>query len=508
MNCSLFKRYKHLTALFTVIACAVLFAVCKIWHPVTAIAVVALYQLAMFAMSKRCLFLYTGALTPEQVKEFGTICDELKRHAELFPLMKDFFDKEKGGHHKIKDLVEQITGEKGLAKRVDELTSANTKLQKKLMSLANGEGQIRWIGQVPFVSDGCAKFLVAQHILDCAKLGEKALHALQPSVKNHDHLVTLACEIAGVEFKTALSATEIPLPTNFMSEVRQLIFAYGAARQYATIYPLGGGTTKLPRLKAGEDDFGYLGAGRTGGAGQAVPEKRAAVELVTFDPSKAGGLIRIPSEIEEDTFIQLGQFLATYIARQFAKLEDNTLFNADGSGTYGNQTGIIKYCQTNNAYLLSLAAGKVKPSDMALDDLRNLRSKVSAAVLSGMAVGGQPEAAYYMHPTWEPVLTSFNKYPNIVVFKNEGGKPTFDGWPVRWVGVTQPYGTAAAPSKQLAVFGDLRSGWFMGERGRPRIEISREVFFATDELAMRALESIDIENVIIDAIASLQTPAA
>jgi HK97 family phage major capsid protein len=229
--------------------------------------------------------------------------------------------------------------------------------------------------------------------------------------------------------------------------------------------------------------------------------------LVTFTANKFGGLIRIPTELEEDTFIPMGQFLARYIARQLAKGEDKTLFLGDGTATYANQTGVGPYCAANADYLLQLASGKTKPSDATLDDFRNLRGKVSAAVLGNMAANGQTQAAYYLHPTWEPFLRGFNKYPNFVVFENVNGRPTFDGFPVRWIGVSQPYKTSAAASAYCAFFGDL-SYWYLGERGAPRVEVSREVYFATDELAMRALERIDVEAMAVDAVAALQTAAA
>jgi HK97 family phage major capsid protein len=116
-------------------------------------------------------------------------------------------------------------------------------------------------------------------------------------------------------------------------------------------------------------------------------------------------------------------------------------------------------------------------------------------------------AAYYLSPTWEPVLRGFNQYPNFVVFEYVNGVPMFDGWPVRWIGVGQTYQTTAAPSQPLAFFGDL-SYWYLAERGTPRIEVSREVFFATDEIAMRALERIDVEAMAVDAMATLVTAAS
>src|ERR1039458_4613049 len=95
---------------------------------------------------------------------------------------------------------------------------------------------------------------------------------------------------------------------------------------------------------------------------QSITEKRVTAELVTFTANKMGGLIRLPMEIEEDTFIPIGQFLARYIARQLAKLEDQTMFLADGTGTYAGQTGVGPYCVANPTYLLQLVGGKDRKS--------------------------------------------------------------------------------------------------------------------------------------------------
>jgi HK97 family phage major capsid protein len=242
---------------------------------------------------------------------------------------------------------------------------------------------------------------------------------------------------------------------------------------------------------------------------QSVSERRVQAQNVTFTANKFGGLVRIPTELEEDTFIPLGQFLARYIARQMAKGEDKALFMGDGTSTYANISGIGQYCVNNPSYLLQLVAGKTKPSDATLADFRNMRGKVNAQVLaSSLTETNSPEAAYYMHPSFEPFLRSFNQYPNFMVFeRGVNGQPMFDGWPIRWIGVSQAYQTTAAPSSYLAFFGALPY-WYLGTRNDLRVEVSREVFFATDELAMRALERFDVEAMAVDAMATLQTAAS
>ena len=110
-----------------------------------------------------------------------------------------------------------------------------------------------------------------------------------------------------------------------------------------------------------------------------------------------------------------------------------------------------------------------------------------------------------MSTTMEALLWSFNTIGMPLIYRpQQGDQPaTLDGFPIRWIGVSQPYSLDAAPGAFIAFFGDL-TYWYLGERGAPRVEVSREVFFATDELAMRALERIDVEAMAPDAMSSLQ----
>ena len=483
-----FLKYQNLTALVAVILLAVSSVLFLGFSPVSALALLGLFQLSQFALSHQQAALFTSGVTPAQIREFQEVIEELK-----------------GGWSEIQQALPDL---KTMLKEFPDLKGNLQKLRKTIGANAGNGTGVRWMGGQPYVSDECALFLSSSFVIDCESAVKGQRSALTELVRDNaarERVLSVAKSTLGIQQRTALTGTEIPLPTQYMAQVVELIFAFGQARRFATLFPLGAGTVKLPRNKAGEDDFGYLGAG-TAGMSQAVPEKRPATELVTFTANKAGGLIRIPFEIEEDTMVALGQFLARYIARQFAKLEDNTLFNADGTSTYASQKGVAQYCTENPAYLLQLGAGKTKPSDATLDNFRALRAKVSPAVIANMAAGGETAAAYYLHPTWEAKLTAFNTYPNFIVFKNEGGRATLDGWPIRWIGVSESYKETASASAAIAFFGDL-SFWYLGERGTPRIEMSREVFFATDELALRALERIDVQALAVDAMATLKTAA-
>ncbi len=498
------KRFRHLSGLAAVVLLSIALLALGLINLSGVLFIVGFWQLLQFAMSKRRAMCFTTALTPEQVKEFEQILSGMKQYGDMFKQLSELA-KTQGGFEAIKQLPELLKTEQG---RVDELQKEVKKLRKNLAnSSATG---VRWIGNKAFVTDDCAKALTAMLVLDASRLKDGAgLETLIPDRGRRERMLNYSAECLGMDLKSAieavqkaaLDATTTPLPTIYVPQVIELVWKYGQARQYATVYPLGAGTVKLPRLKAGEDDFGYLGVG-TGGFSQAVPEKRVTAELVTFTANKAGGLIRIPTEIEEDTFIPFGQFLARYIARQLAKLEDKTLFLGDGTATYANIVGIMQYCLNNNAYLNQLAGGKTKPSDATLADFRNMRPKVNASVLVD-------DPAYYMHPSMDALLVTFNTLNNPLVYQRSVGSnaATLDGFPIRWTAVLQPYVTTPAAQSCLAVFGSLPY-WYLGERGGPRIEVSREVFFATDEIAMRALERIDVEAMAIDAVSALVTAAA
>ena len=470
-------KYPFLMATLAVLALVVSLFILGAVSSLEAACLLGLGQLAILCKDRKRPALFSVSASQGQFDEMEKMLKNLLNYEQL-----------------LKDLPDRF---KRAEREVDSVRADLRTIRKS--GLASIGGGVRWNGNKPFVTDDCARAITSVFVLQCAQINN-GLESLIADASARERVKAFAAGNLGIEVRTAMTGTEIPLPTVYVPQVIELVYKYGQARQYATVYPLGAGTVKLPRLKAGEDDFGYLGAG-TAGMSQPVGEKRVTAELVTFTANKAGGLIRIPYEIEEDTFIPIGQFLARYIARQLAKLEDKTLFLADGTASYAGQTGVGPYCVANPTYLLQLAAGKTKPSDVTLDDLRNLRSKVSGALLAGGF-----DCAYYLSPTFEPMLRGFNKYPNFIVYENTNGQPKFDGWPVRWVGVTQPFITAAAASTFITFFGDL-SYWFLGERGAPRIEVSREVFFATDELAMRALERIDVEAMGIDAMAALQTAA-
>jgi HK97 family phage major capsid protein len=257
-------------------------------------------------------------------------------------------------------------------------------------------------------------------------------------------------------------------------------------------YPMAGGTNKPPRMGT-RPAFGSIAMSA------AFTEKSPTVTFAALEPHKIGGIVRMPREIDDQSIVAMGHFLARYGAVEFARAEDTWAFLADGSGTYESVKGICQIC-VDNAQTVQLASTKTHPSDAVLTDFRNLRNKVNTACLTN--------GKYYIHRSWEPQLRAFRTAADPTVFDYRAdGTAMLDGFEIFWAEVMPVYTTSAIVSANIAVFGSLDFWWF-GERHSPRIDQSEHVYFANDQLAVRFIEEIDFDYMSLQAAAVLLTAAS
>ena len=408
--------------------------------------------------SAAALALAPVALTEDQIKEFQGILGEIK-----------------GGWAALKTLPDNLAS---LRTESDTMRKDLAEVRRHLVTRHTSPGT-----RAPgFVSEECARHLAGIAIAARLRSGKQ--------VDNGDLLHGLAKDILGIEIKTALSSTDIPLPTEYSGQVVELVSQYGAARRYGTVYPLGAGTVKLPQLKT-DTAFGLIAQSA------AITEKSPQTAWVTFTAEKYGGLIRVPSELDADSIVAIGQFIARYAARQIAKIEDVVFFTNDGS-TYGAVEGLTKSTITNSK-VTQMASTKTHYSDATLANLRAIRAIVDAAAL--------PMSAYYMHPSFEQLLCTFNASGDKPYQANGVQGATLDGFPIRWVDVLPAYSTSVNVSKVFMLFGDL-SFQYLGVRGGVRFDTSADAAFATDEILIRALERFTIGLMATGAVSGLETAAS
>jgi HK97 family phage major capsid protein len=410
-----------------------------------------------------------NTLTTEQITEFQGILGEMK-----------------GGWAELKGLP---TTCKTLQDENTQLKQQMTDVRRLLAARAGRSPRLRTPG---LISDDCAQQLSAHFILHCERSGK--LEALASLPAQRDTLLGFARDSLGVSAKAALSTSDIPLPTEYGGEIRELISEFGVVRRRMAPYPIGLGTARPARMGA-RPAFGSIAMSA------AFSEKSPTVTFASLESHKIGGIVRLPREIDQQSIVALGQFLARYGAVEFARAEDNWGFLADGSGTFETVKGIVQVARDNSKTVV-LAATKTKPSDAVLADFRALRTKVNKAALNGRL------SAYYLDSTWETQLPTFRTAAEPNVYQRlPDGSALLDGYPIVWTDVLTPYGTGTAADSPLAVFGAL-SFWWLGEHGSPRIDTSEHVWFANDQLAVRFIEEIDFDYAAVDATAALLTAAS
>jgi HK97 family phage major capsid protein len=342
------------------------------------------------------------------------------------------------------------------------------------------------------VSEECARHLAAQFIAQCEKSDK--LEALCSLPAQRDVMVTFARQTLNLTTRAALTVNEIPLPSEFGTEIRELISDFGVVRKRMFPYPIGMGTSRPARMGPRPAFTSIAMSGAFG-------EKTPAVTFASLESHKIGGIVRLPRELDEQSIVAMGQFLARYGAVEFARAEDQWGFLADGTAGFDSVRGIVQVAR-ETFHTQALPSGKTKPSDATLDDFRALRTKVNKAALNGRL------SAYYLDSTWETRLPAFRTSAEPTVYQRlPDGSAVLDGYPVVWTDVLEPYGTVASADKPIAVFGAL-SFWWMGEHGHPRIDTSEHVWFSNDQLAVRFIEEIDFDYVANDVTAALLTAAS
>lgn len=362
-------------------------------------------------------------------------------------------------------------------------------LEVRKASIAAGASTQRRKGQV---SDACARHLGAIGLIAALKTPGDAITPAQKSMAE-----TQIKSILGIEAKAALTSSDIPLPTLYSGEIVEFVYEFGQARKCGTVFPLGAGTVKLPKLGT-DTTFGLIAGSAT------VTEKSPTIVFVTFAAEKFGGLVRLPSEIDEDSVVAMGQFIARYAARQIAYIEDWQFFMSTGaaSGVNGTAEGLVKAVVTDSCFYYNGGAansGKTKGSEATLADFRALRN---SSTLSGIVLS---KAKYYMHPTYEALLVTFNTSATVQPYQRANGTSPamLDGFEIEWINVLPVYSTTAAVGVVPVLFGDA-TYQYLGVRGGVRFDTSREAAFATDEILIRALERITVGLMASKAVAGLR----
>lgn len=261
------------------------------------------------------------------------------------------------------------------------------------------------------------------------------------------------------------------VPTPLSSELINLVEEYGVARNVCRRIVMGAMTWSVPKL-TGHSTIYYPAEAAS------ITESDLTFSQITLTAKKMAGLVKMSTEVSEDSIISMTDTIVRDLAWGFAKEEDNNLF-LGGSLYTGGIEGDAGVADTNVA---SVAA-------LTLADL------TACVVASGQERGLNPE--FYMNATlWNgPIRDLLNAAGgNAVSDMTAGARPSLFGYPVNLVNAIN--GASAATSGDLlCVFGDLGVSHYFGDRRALNFNVLRELYAVNDQVGIVCTQRVDVASV-------------
>lgn len=282
--------------------------------------------------------------------------------------------------------------------------------------------------------------------------------------------------------KLAMGSSSTLVPPEFSNEIIKLRNQYGTFRRNARFRNMGSNTLNFPRHTG--NVVAYWIDENT--AKTESDNTYANVQLVA---KKLAALTRYSDELDEDSMIDIGDELATDFAWAMAYAEDLAGFLGDGTGTYGSVSGLATILNDTNhdASLYTAAAGETSIGTLDIEDF--------IEVIARLPQQYHQFAKWYCSAySWAAGMLRLGGVAggNNLVTISQGMSFNFLGYPVELTPALPTAGMAAGAIPYL--FGALRFSSSLGERKGLTIEKSEHRYFEYDQVGIRAVERIDIEN--------------
>lgn len=162
------------------------------------------------------------------------------------------------------------------------------------------------------------------------------------------------------------------VPTEIDTVVMDLAEEFGVVRQLVSFEPMISGQKQKSRIVNTTNDSN---SNESGGITAAFTDENGSITasdantgMIELIARKLASLTRQPSEILEDSFINIADKLAELHARAHVEKEDDTYFNGDGSASYGSIVGILEKFYTMGTNPED-AAGAVLASGNTWDEI-------------------------------------------------------------------------------------------------------------------------------------------
>tara|TARA_R110000824_G_scaffold10010_4_gene44351 strand:+ start:223 stop:1494 length:1272 start_codon:yes stop_codon:yes gene_type:complete len=262
------------------------------------------------------------------------------------------------------------------------------------------------------------------------------------------------------------------VPAPLAAELINLLDSYGVARNVCKRVVMGAPTWSVPKLASGSTVYYPAEAA-------AITESALAFSQITLTAVKMASLVKMSTEISEDSLISMADTIVQDIAWSFSKAEDDNLFTG-GSLYTGGIEADASIADTNIAG--ALATG------LTLADL------VACQVAVGSERGLNHE--WYFNATlWNGTIRELLNAGGGITSDHlvSGVKPTLFGYPVNLVNA-MPGNAASTIGDLIGVFGDLKVSHYFGDRRNLSFKVLNELFAVNDQVGIVATQRVDIAS--------------
>lgn len=275
----------------------------------------------------------------------------------------------------------------------------------------------------------------------------------------------MAAQSGGTDNKGGFS-----VPDPLSNALINLIEDRGTARQKAQRIVMSSDTWSVPKVTAQATIYYPAEAA-------AITESDVTFGQVQLTAKKLAALVKMSTEITEDSVLSMLDVVVDSIAYSIALEEDKNLFNGVAGGV--NTSGIAGDASVDDTNVASVAA-------LALTDLTECASGIGNPVVG--AVNEWYMSPVVFHSQVRDLLNAAGG--NAVADIENGQRPLLLGYPVNLVSCLP---AAPASGELVAAFGDLRIGAYFGDRRALNFKTLNELYMENDQIGVVATERIDIQ---------------
>lgn len=264
------------------------------------------------------------------------------------------------------------------------------------------------------------------------------------------------------------------VPEEFKAEVLRLAPQYGVIRREARSVPMASDVQNWPASGTTDQTAQWVNE-----AGQ-IKSTDPTFRQVVLTINKLASIPKVTNELLADANVNTVQLLAELVAEAFAKEEDNQGFNGTGSPFVG--------CLSATGVPTSPHAGGTAFIALSYQDLVDTTAQIYTNATAN--------AKFYFHRSMVAHIRGLITTAGAPIIgstaKEVAGYPLVD----TEILPGKASSTAKTDATAYAVFGDLRKGIMMGERGSMTMKIGTEGtvggdnLFEKDMVALRVIERV------------------